>query len=162
LTKSNSLSARALKEKIDDLTKEEQIINKQYRSIHDSLRKLKEQYNKTAYKDMIGKCYKVKSWADDERDEDPYWMYMRIVGLFSDDRCLIEEFSLQGDKPYGRPKRESFSYQVNQDSFIHFYKAKDHIEIPKKEYHDALKKALKHMHLTDKRLPEVKHETVKP
>jgi hypothetical protein len=149
---------KQLKKQIDIWSTTRDEIDLARDKISGKIRKMRDEYNAVAHKEFVGKCFKVKSWSDEEvgdRGEEPYWMYGKILSLYRDDQCLCEEFSMEINKNTGDKRViTSFRYVHNDRSFIDFYKGKadgiEYIPISVKEYNAALAKCLKACNLVNR------------
>jgi hypothetical protein len=152
MTTKNTKEIRLMKEQIAELQTKANAIDTERNKAYDQIRKLKEKYNVMVHSDLIGKCFKIKSWSEEEAEdrhgEEPYWMYVKIVGLFRDDQCLTEGFHLTNDTDLDKKHpRTCFNYVYNDRSFLCHFQGKsygiEHIPISVKEYDIALLKCIK-------------------
>jgi len=143
---------KRMKDQMDELQLKANAIDTERNKVSDQIRKLKEKYNVMVHSDLVGKCFKIESWNEEEIEdrhgEKPYWMYVKIVAMFRDDQCLTETFHLTNDTDLDkRHPRNCFSYVLNDRSFIEFYKGKidniEYIPISEKEYNIALLKCIR-------------------
>jgi hypothetical protein len=152
MTIKNTKEVRLMKEQMAELQAKANAIDTERNKVYEQMRKMKGIYNVMVHSDLVGKCFKMQSWDEDEVEdrhgEQPYWMYSKVIRIFRDDQCLTETFHMTSDTFLDKKHpRRCFSYVLNDRSFIDFYKGKVHnieyIPISEKEYNIALLKCIR-------------------
>jgi hypothetical protein len=156
MTNKNTKEIKQMKQDLAELHTKREVIDRERDKVSRKIDVLRTKYNAIAHSDMIGKCFKTKSWSDEEihdrGGDKPYWMFTKILSLYRDDQCLCEEFHVEINKNTGDTRViTSFSYVHNDRSFICFFQKRsdglERIPISEKEYNMALLKCIKECNL---------------
>lgn len=99
---------------------------------------LKKQLSEMKNNHIVGKFYKFKSKNADKGMIPDYWIFIKILDFYSENRVYIESFHLSYIN-YNKRKQVMFNYTKNDNTFISNLERPDYIEISEDEYNEQLK-----------------------
>lgn len=132
--------AEELKKQIKELEIEVKIGTSAVNQMREALRGFKMELAEISISDLIGKHFERLVEKEDDRYQEDYTEYIKILALKDDRQVYIESFALEKIK-YHKP-RKIFNFIVNSDIYVQFLDEFDYKEITEVEYKKALKECL--------------------